>query len=286
MGTSILIHGTAANNLNIPWYALPFSGWKQELADSSAWAFSQAVAGVLSNTYTAPLERIANDDGDFDVDFHHTTRAHSTTKTDDDHAIDEKTLNIDDMLEESLKELYQSAHESGRENIQITLRSKPVSAHFISCFWVPYLTRQQVKEKPNLKRTFQKMQSTVDQKLVNMEKATPTSIDVLRLVFKELDDFSKRQTINHEHYSCVESTVVALVQVECDEIFSVVDLNTDTVLQGHADHKIRRVSHVVRLEQVVNWVMHDTRGFFVENGMWQITDWDDLLHGNIFFMEN
>ena len=51
LGRTIMTHATAANTLQIPWYELPFSGWKQELADSTSWAFSQAVAGVLSNTY-------------------------------------------------------------------------------------------------------------------------------------------------------------------------------------------------------------------------------------------
>jgi hypothetical protein len=42
----------SAKNLNIPWYqGLLGSAWKQDLADASGWAFSQAVAGVLSNTY-------------------------------------------------------------------------------------------------------------------------------------------------------------------------------------------------------------------------------------------
>ena len=42
----------SAVHLNIPWYSVFLdSKWKQELADASGFAFSQAVAGVLSNTY-------------------------------------------------------------------------------------------------------------------------------------------------------------------------------------------------------------------------------------------
>jgi hypothetical protein len=42
----------SAKNLNIPFFRAFFgSAWKQNLADASGWAFSQAVAGVLSNTY-------------------------------------------------------------------------------------------------------------------------------------------------------------------------------------------------------------------------------------------
>jgi hypothetical protein len=43
---------TAAKHLKIPFFRAVFgSAWKQNLADASGWAFSQAVAGVLSNTY-------------------------------------------------------------------------------------------------------------------------------------------------------------------------------------------------------------------------------------------
>lgn len=42
----------AAVHLNIPWYkVMTTSAWRQELADASGFAFTQAVAGVLSNTY-------------------------------------------------------------------------------------------------------------------------------------------------------------------------------------------------------------------------------------------
>jgi hypothetical protein len=42
----------SARNLNIPMFRALFgTAWKQNLADASVWAFSQAVAGVLSNTY-------------------------------------------------------------------------------------------------------------------------------------------------------------------------------------------------------------------------------------------
>lgn len=43
---------TSAVHLNVPWYqVLTTSSWRHELADSCGFAFSQAVAGVLSNRY-------------------------------------------------------------------------------------------------------------------------------------------------------------------------------------------------------------------------------------------
>ena len=222
----------------------------------------------------------------FDVDFHHTiittSNSHETeaATTTNSH---EESINLDDMVAESLKELYQSAHESGRQNLQITLQIKPVGAQFNSCSWVPCMTRQQVKDNPSLKRALYNLRDTIERELVTME-TKPSTLDYMKVTMRELDDFSRRQTIDYDDYSSVESTIVILVIVECDEIFSVIDLETSNLLQGHADNKIRRVKHVVRLEQVVNWVMHDYHGFHLENGPWQITDWDDLLKGNIFFL--
>jgi hypothetical protein len=46
----------AAKSLKIPIFRALFgSAWKQNLADASGWAFSQAVAGVLSNTYRGKI---------------------------------------------------------------------------------------------------------------------------------------------------------------------------------------------------------------------------------------
>jgi hypothetical protein len=288
LGAFAMTHGTAINHLNVPWYEVIFSGWKQELANSGAWAFSQAVAGVISNTYSVPFESIVIQDGEFDIDFQHTIKTSSKGDADADadetiiDTTDESKINIDDMIEENLKELYQSAHASGRQNLQITLQTKPVGAKFMSCFWIPYLTRQEVKTKPAMRRCFHNVRAQIESELEALE--APSTMDAYKLIMRELEEFSKRQTTDNEHYSTVESTVVALIQVECDEVFSVVDLETQQVLQGHADQKVRRVQHVVRLEQVTKWIMHDTQGFYVENGPWQITDWDDLLDGNIFFM--
>jgi hypothetical protein len=45
-------YATAYMFLDVPWYSLVFgSSWKSELTDSMAWAFSQGVAGLLSNLY-------------------------------------------------------------------------------------------------------------------------------------------------------------------------------------------------------------------------------------------
>lgn len=89
----------------------------------------------------------------------------------------------------------------------------------------------------------------------------------------------------YDDYATFEHTVIMQVLVECDEVFSVTDLNNGKILQGHGDGKIRSIPHVVRLEAVLE-VRKDNEGSQEEwvLGKWQITDWDDLLEGNIWFV--
>ncbi|KAI2490199.1 hypothetical protein MHU86_24390 [Fragilaria crotonensis] len=76
----------AANLIGVPWYKIPFSGWRQELADSSSWAFTQAVAAMMSNLYRVPFGDIRREEGDIEVDFKHTI---TTSNTDTEKSVNE-----------------------------------------------------------------------------------------------------------------------------------------------------------------------------------------------------
>jgi hypothetical protein len=78
----------------------------------------------------------------------------------------------------------------------------------------------------------------------------------------------------------MQMTIVAQVAVQCDEIFLVKDLESDTVLQGDASGEMTDVTHLVRFEIVVDI---DSQTGKSEIGRWKITDWDDLLDGNVFW---
>ena len=88
---------------------------------------------------------------------------------------------------------------------------------------------------------------------------------------------------------------MAQVSIQCKEIFCVRDVVTGDILQGHCGDVIRPrdVTHLVRFEMVLRETLVDDNSkgqnneydddWEVEIGRWQITDWDDLLDGNVFF---
>ena len=83
-------------------------------------------------------------------------------------------------------------------------------------------------------------------------------------------------------YAVLESTVIAQVLVTCDEVFSVTDVATGMLLQGNGTKQT--VQHLVRLEVVVETRIPVEGKSTNHVGSWQITDWDDLLGGNLWFV--
>merc|ERR1711957_602897 len=84
-------------------------------------------------------------------------------------------------------------------------------------------------------------------------------------------------------------TIVAQVSINCREIFCVQNVDSGDIIQG--DVRSRDVTHLVRFEMVVREKLVDVDSqedpddgdWDMELGQWQITDWDDLLDGNVFF---
>eukprot|EP00984_Skeletonema_dohrnii_P028354 scaffold18322_cov96-Skeletonema_dohrnii-CCMP3373.AAC.6 len=74
-------------------------------------------------------------------------------------------------------------------------------------------------------------------------------------------------------------TIIAQVSIHCREVFCVKDVATGEILQGYDDQNPRDVTHLVRFEIVVEDELEPE----LKVGRWQITDWDDLLDGNVWF---
>jgi hypothetical protein len=233
--------------IGVPWYEVPFSGWKQELALSSSWAFTQAVAAIMSNLYRVPFDDVRPESGDFDIAFKHTTTIPAKESVWQDKTCS-SSADIAFMLEERLRNMYKHAHASGRDQIQIHLQMQVTSTKLLSLMAVPYLTREDAKKS----------------------NVTPS----ISKVFKEMRSSSAEESPGN----WFKKTVIAQVLVDCDEVFCVTDMRCGSVLQGYGDGKVRNVPHVVRLESVID----------IEEGIavpksWQITDWDDILGGNLWF---
>lgn len=184
------------------------------------------------------------------------------------------------MMEEKLIHLYEAAHDSGKEQMRILLETKPLSCRIESLFMIPCLTRAAVAERPALRHTFRNMAF----KMLELEKqgnfGARGAFSFMADQMKEL--VRERVAIHPDGYSVLEHTVVAQVLVECDELFGVKDLVTERMIQGDGLRRI--VPHLVRLE--MNVQTRITRQGSATNhlGSWIITDWDDLLEGNIWFV--
>jgi hypothetical protein len=249
---------TAFCFLNVPWYQLLLSGnavWEEDIAHSTSWAFAQAVAGIVSNVYKVPLSEIALDDK---VNFQFPPEG-PVQEGDKERYCPE----IESMLDRPLRNLFKSAHESGKHQLRIRLEMQPKSTKFHSLFALPFVSRAAVEKDPSvLEKTYR-----------NMALMRTHPQEAFQNVFRAVEKDSKRD-------GKLSTTIEVQVLVECDEIFQVVDPSTGVVLQGHEDGLVRSVVHLVRMEKTVETYDNDTKfPYFpdVRQGNWQITDIDDLL---------
>ncbi|GFH56238.1 hypothetical protein CTEN210_12714 [Chaetoceros tenuissimus] len=212
---------------------------------------------------------------DFPISFQH-----SITPTDDYHL---KQASQEDashhMIESTLISLYRSAHTFGKHKLEINLQSRPKEARLESLFVFPFLTRKEVEDHLHLKHNYRNIVKAIQTK--TMEAGRELSFyEIGNVVAEELDQLSAKQ-MRRNASGNMQITIVAQVSIQCDEIFKVVDTEIGDVVQGDKDGKINDVTHLVRFEMVVDL----TQDGDVQLGTWQITDWDDLLDGNMFFSD-
>ena len=183
---------------------------------------------------------------------------------DDDNDDDDEisSNNSGPMMEPKLQQLFSSAHESGKEQIEVHLQTKPTEAHLHSLHALPALSRSVAARHPSLIRDIEKARITNNTKYLGNGYMSAIG---------EAEDEEHRQTM--------ESTMIAEVLVYCDEVFCVRDLKTGSVVQGNEDSKVRQVVHGVRMERVRT--LKEGGDEVLRN--WMLTDIDDLLDGNRWF---
>jgi len=203
------------------------------------------------------------------------------------------------MLQRNLRQLYQSAHEHHRSSsfssqINIILRTLPQSATIESMFPIFGLSRSLVEDHPNLRHTYRNLYKRLQQQnkesmLANNGKRL-NPIEVGKYIMESLEEILERSA-NLSNDGKASITIVAQVSIHCKEIFCVKDMVSGEVLQGYEDGEPRDVTHLVRFEMVVKETMVSSEDddesndgkWELEIGRWQISDWDDLLDGNVFF---
>lgn len=212
---------------------------------------------------------------DFPISFQH-----SITPTDDYHL---KQASQEDashhMIESTLISLYRSAHTFGKHKLEINLQSRPKAARLESLFVFPFLTRKEVGNHLHLKHCYRNIVKAIQTK--TMEAGRELNLyEIGNVVAEELDQLSAKQ-MKRNASGNMQITIVAQVSIQCDEIFKVVDTEIGDVVQGDKDGNVNDVTHLVRFEMVVDL----TKDGDIQLGTWQITDWDDLLDGNMFFSD-
>jgi len=207
-------------------------------------------------------------------------KKHNTKNTD---TISEIQPNLHDMLETNLQSLYHSAHSTAKSKLNIRLECQPKSASLISIFTVPLLTRDEVTQDPALRNLYPDLyQKLLVKAMEEMERSDGRKTQLSwREVYGEMKEFVEDKVSSQEEEGVVQMTVVAQAMIECEEVFCVRDVELGAVVQGDKDGKMREVSHLVRFEMVVDW---DWQREELQIGNWQITDWDDLLDGNIWYL--
>ncbi len=203
------------------------------------------------------------------------------------------------MLQRQLRQLYQSAkNHSHPSKVNILLRTLPKSAKIESMFPIFGLSRSLVDDHPHLRHTYRNMIKRLQSKhkeayLAGKERLNP--IEVGKFITQELQNVMEQSAkLSDDRMASI--TIVAQVSIQCKEIFCVRDVDSGVVLQGCGEdvHRPRDVTHLVRFEMVVRErLISDGEDSTMENeedgkweiemGRWQITDWDDLLDGNVFF---
>jgi hypothetical protein len=279
--------------LNVPFWQTFFGlfDWRGVLAESSSFALSQGVAGIVSNVYKIPFDDIiitssstapsssseqVFDDADSaadKIDFRYNipptispeiplstevkseSSPASNGKNPDDNKKEKDFCNrVEYMLDRPLRNLFKSAHEHGKDKLQIRLQMQPTNgcAVLYSLFCIPFLTRKAAEADP--------------QHMERMRKVIAAG------GFGPIFEYVQEQMVKSD--GKLETTVEMQVLVECDEIFQVIDKETGVVLQGSPDGSVRRVVHLVCLETTCTTY---TEQFVTDVGNWIITDIDDLL---------
>lgn len=293
-----------ANSMHIlgqGWLQIVLPWTRKEWEENMEWCFCEAflrgVNGMIYDTYminecddSDRNESVQSDESfDLVLDFDHTIRKHSTTSGKDDKQsmLDKNEEHC--MLQYNLRQLYQSAREhSLPSDVNIVLRTEPVRAEIESMFPIFGLSRKLVSDHPNLRHSYRNLAKTIQrkqkEKQLEGKQQKLNFLEIATIITKGLDDLMQSSAkLSDDGNGLI--TVIAQVSIHCREVFCVKDVATGEILQGYEDNNPRDVTHLVRFEIVVRDEFSDFGwgaglGFI---GRWQITDWDDLLDGNVWF---
>jgi hypothetical protein len=252
------------------WRSFVTGAYRKDLALSAAYAWTRGVQSVVTNVYNAHSKQDDSDDTLIDFTFPN----ESTTASENNKEQSAQTDTTSRMLSPALVDLYKSAHESGRHQVEICLQSTPVNASLYSLFAIPFVSRGVLQGQPQ-------MVSQVNRFLKDFVRLTRGGPVPPQQLFNDYAHWVRDQ---QERNGKVVTTVEAQVVLTCVELFHVRDKATGEIIQGRLGEPTPNIQHLVRLEvdvtttQGSRWPEH-------EMGQWQIVDWDDLVEEEVWYKE-
>lgn len=253
-------------HLGVPFLDVTFykKQWRKDLSENMTLAFMQGLSAIMSNTFQIPI----NDAGE-SVEFVYEPRK---STTDDVKNSEEGTrfdnVQYNQMIATPLQKLFQSAHESGRDQLRIILETKPIHNQFLRLYGVPCLSRDDFERDAVFLRD-----------IFNPD-APPKDRNPTRMY----DEITKRFPEKFQKNKMLNGTVAAEVLIVCEEKFQVADAETGVVLQGSEGIPVtQEVGHVVTFEMEAHTLARKEEFPEARNllgalpGNWQMTDIDDLV---------
>lgn len=300
-----IFHVSAARLMNVPWMEVLLAPkkWETPLANNCAAAFRTCLGCLFSNIFRVPLQSIILKDEaklnsdplvSYDSDAFHYNRSNIHRQADGNITVEDERLDVIDdaillpMLDSKLLDLYrQQKSLSAQPSLSVLLQTQIVSAKLENLHSVPFLTREIVQHNPNLRGSINEIitnavfKNQIQQQpiLDTMYSAAEEFEALSQKIFRSSSD-SLADDSSFSHADIISWTVVAQVTILCKEKFRIIDVRTGECVQGDRNAKERLVPHLVRFERVTRY-NHGTGTYFI--GQWKITDWDDLLDGNIWY---
>ena len=272
------------------WNALVSKQWKHDLEEGMCYAFAQSVAGIVSNVYHVPLQEVLSSSSQQsslsnsspDVSFVYNDNQNESSSSSsvndsssqaDDNKEDKSNPSqycpeIEHMMTPALRRLFQSAHDNGTNQLRIRLQVTPKRAYFHRLHGIPFVSRQQVDDRPSLLHN------------VFINAATGKFQADVTTLYNFLSDNAAEQSLKSGN-GTMETTLAAEALIVCDEIFCVWDAETGQVLQGKETTSPTEVGHVVIFERSCQTTPQGDHFPYLPQithlSNWQIVDIDDLL---------
>lgn len=235
---------------------LLFGTWKQPLADDMGWAFQKGLVGLLSHQLSVPVSKIDKGGDGIEVDTAVLRDQASNNWTDEDMKSSKKF--VEETLEERLRCKYVNIIDP--ENYDFKFKCRPLDYALEYAYVIPILTREIVAQDPSLLELYRDLDQSI------LSRTSPDDIQ------EQVQKLMGRVKNGEATF-----TLIVDMSVKCMESFSISNRGNGDIIQGSDDEQ--EVYHLVRFENIAQINKEPALG------NWIISDWDDLLEGNIWHLK-